>query len=74
MWMFSHIFLKSEVFCHRSVDLCKSFYVFFVLFFEVFVGEGEHCVLLLHHLNPGSGTFLYCMHKTHSSAVIDFER
>ena len=47
-------------FCQHSVDvLCESFYIKFFCFcflgfFDVFVGEGECHVFLLHHLDPTS--------------------
>ena len=52
IWWVSCPFARFKVFCQHSVDvLCKSFYMEF-FFFDVFVGEGEHHILLLHHLNP----------------------
>ena len=51
MWRVSGPFWRFK-FCQRSVDvLCKSFYIY-MCFFDVFVGESEQGILLLHHLNP----------------------
>ena len=47
-------FWRFKFFCQHSEDLRKSFYmeICFFFFFDVFMGEVEHHVLLLCHLDP----------------------
>ena len=52
MWRVFYPFGRFKVFCRHSVDVLYKLFYMYMSFLDMFVGEGEHYVLLLHHLDP----------------------